>query len=554
MIISPSLFAKMHGLTDEQVMLRQTVHDYADEKIIPHREVLDREAVYPWSIHKDLGELGVLAMGVPEEFGGLGMGVLEYTLVYEELSRGCAGVATAIGANTLGSDPILYFGTHEQKAKYLSKVAGGAVAAYAITEPGAGSDAGGIRTIAEPDPGGQTWKLKGQKTFITNGGVASVYTIFVLTDPERGARGASCFIAEIDPENPPRGIHFPEKFDKMGINASETREIIFDGFEVRTEDIVGGKPGRGFLQAMGVFDASRPMIGSMGIGLGQSAFEAALVYAHQRHQFGQPIIRFPGLRGMFVDMFLSIEGARAMVLGGARKVDRRFHDGIKEDVTAWAAMAKFIGSEASRVTLQALQATGGYGYMNETPFPKMVRDHKVLEIYEGTNQIQREQIGRQLIQEYQKKGTAIPPDAEESCAASRDSGGRVAGLAWKLVDRTIDKVLVQDEGKESLNARQDVHWILGEMGGLAESSRLLAEACARSGEGAEHWIHALGETHARESILEAASRSERILRGLRGDLQKDLAPLLEEARQCGDGIFPLRDRLGEVLLEVHIPS
>jgi alkylation response protein AidB-like acyl-CoA dehydrogenase len=425
MIESSELFARMWEMDEDQAMLRETLRDFVDERIVPRREELDRTAKYPRDLHDEIVEMGLLAMGMPEEAGGMDMGALEQAVVFEELGRGCTGLATGVGANLLGSDPILLYGTPEQKVEYLSKIASGSIGAYALTEPNAGTDAGGIGTIATLQEDGETYKLSGQKTYITNAGIASIYTIFALTDPKRGARGVSCFIAEIDPENPPAGIEFPPKFDKMGINASETREIIFDGFEVKKANIVGGKPGRGFLQAMGCFDMSRPMIGTIGVGLAQSAFDAALRYGHERIQFGQPIIRFSGLRQIFVDMWLRIAGARAMVIGGARKVHRKFHEGVKEDVTAWSAMAKLMGSEAGRVTYDALQTTGGYGYMNETPFPKMMRDHKILEIFEGTNQIQREQTGRQLIQQFQKHGTARPAEAEASLSKGAGQRRRV---------------------------------------------------------------------------------------------------------------------------------
>ncbi len=549
MIIQDSKFQKMYDLSEEQLMLRKTVRDYTEENIVPRREELDKEGKYPRDIHEDMGELGVLGMGIPDEYGGLGMGMLEAALVYEELARGCTGVATAIGANSLGSDPFHLFGTDEQKAKYLPKIAEGAVAAYALTEPNAGSDVGGIQTVARPDPDGKTWKVTGQKTFITNAGVASIYTIFTLTDPSRGPRGMTCFIAEVDPENLPPGISFPKKFDKMGINASETREILFDGFEVKTENIVGGKPNRGFLHAMGVFDASRPMIGSMGIGLARSAFEEALKYAHQRIQFGKPIIQYLGLRGMFVDMWLTVEGARAMVIEGARRVDRKIHQGTREDVTAWSAMAKLMGSEASRITLDALQSTGGFGYMNETPFPKMVRDHKILEIYEGTNQIQREQIALQVLKEFQKKGTAAPPEIEEAAGKYGASGGRTAALAWKVIDATLEQARLEEAGKEPLTARQDLVWLLGEMAAFAEASRALAVACGRSGDPEGHWIPTLGEVYARESLLKVAARAERVLRGVRPGAVETVRSLLEEARGAADGLYLLRDKLGTVLLE-----
>jgi alkylation response protein AidB-like acyl-CoA dehydrogenase len=550
-MISNALLAKMYDLSEEQSMLRETLAEFADQEIIPNREQLDREGVYPRAIHEALNELGVLGMAVPEDCGGMGLGSVELALVYEQLSRGCAGVATAIGANLLGSDPILFFGTDEQKQTFLSQIAEGTIGAYAITEPNAGTDAGGIQTVAEPSEDGQTWKLKGQKTYITNAGIASIYTIFALTDPARGSRGITCFIAQIDPENPPAGIEFPEKFDKMGINASETREIIFDGFEVRTENILGGKLGRGFLQAMGVFDVSRPMIGTMGVGIGQAAFDEALAYAHDRLQFGKPIIHFDGLRQMFVDMWLRVEGARALVHGAAVKVDRKYHGGERVDVTAWAAMAKFVGSEASRVSYDALQATGGYGYMNETPFPKFVRDQKVLEIFEGTNQIQREQAGRQMIQTFQKAGSAMPPEAEDCLTASIGFGGEHVAIAWRVIDATMEQVLKKREGESSLNERQEVHWLLGEMVGLAESARFLAAACARSGQPQEHFLQALGQAHARESTLGVASRAETILRGGSPEAIDGVQGLLQEARTCGDGLFTFRDRLGDVLLRLQ---
>ncbi|MCB9881873.1 MAG: acyl-CoA dehydrogenase family protein [Planctomycetes bacterium] len=551
MIPLPKL-ARMYELTEEQTMLREVVRDYVDEKIVPNREALDKARVYPRQIHDDLLELGIQGMSIPEEYGGLGMTCFDSALVYEELGRGCAGVATGIGANLLGTEPFLFYGTEEQKAKYLPKIAEGAIAAYAITEPDAGSDVGGMSTVAKPSADGKTWTLKGQKTYITNGGIASIYTIFALTDPTRGPRGVSCFIAEVDPENLPPGIEFPPKFDKMGINASETREIIFDGFEVKTEDLVGGKLGRGFMQAMGVFDTSRPMIGTIGVGLAQSAFDAALEYAHQRLQFGRKIIEFSGLRQMFVDMWLKIEGARAIVYGGSKRVDRKFHHGSKEDVTAWAAMAKFMGSESSRVTLDALQATGGYGYMNETPFPKMVRDQKVFEIFEGTNQIQRDQTGKQFGQAYAKTGSAIPFDAQESFDGGRGFGGEFAEMAWSLVDLTMEQVFHTPEGAPSLNDRQEVHWILGEMCGLAESSRFLAEACARSGDETGSVIHALGQAYARQALLDCAQRAEIVLRGIRPEAHAPVASFLDEARTAANGLYDYRDVLGQHLLEADL--
>ena len=223
-------FRLMYELDEEQEMFRDTIADYVKDKVIPRREELDREHKFPKWFYNDMVEMGITSLIIPEEYDGLGFGLFDVAIVVEEIAVGCAGSATSLGATFLGTDPILYFGTEEQKKKYLPRVVAGEVAAFSLTEPNAGSDAGGIKTIAERQEDG-SYVLRGQKTYVTNGGVASIYTTFALTDKTRGARGVSGFIFEVDPDNPPAEVQFPKKFDKMGINASETCEIIFDGFD-----------------------------------------------------------------------------------------------------------------------------------------------------------------------------------------------------------------------------------------------------------------------------------------------------------------------------------
>ena len=505
-------FRLMYDLEEDQVILRETIAEYVNEKIVPRREELDREQKFPHWFYNDMVEMGVTSIVIPEAYDGLGAGLFDIALIVEEIGRGCAGAATSLGATFLGIDPVLYFGTEEQKARYLPPIVEGQIAAFALTEPNAGSDAAGVKTSAVLD--GDHYVLKGQKTYITNGGVASIYTTFASTDPRRGPRGVSGFVFDLDPENPPPGIEFPKKFDKMGINASETREIIFDGFRVPKENLIGGKEGRGFLHAMGTFDITRPMIGIIGVGIARAALEEALKYAHERIQFGVPVISFRGLQELFVDMTVTVEAARALCLRVSRRIDNKQKG---EDVTGLSGMAKVVGSEAGRITLDALQATGGYGYMNETPFPKLVRDFKIFEIFEGTNQIQREQISLQIIKESAKEGWW-----ERECAEAEEAHGRApyAGTDAVLTLRRslstcLERLLHGEENR--VGPDQYYRFLVADAVSDLEAAHSLSLAVSCMEEQDPGDFHNLcARISAGEACLRNAARLRRLVLGLLG--------------------------------------
>lgn len=543
-------FRLMYALNDEQEMFRETVADYVKDKIIPRREELDREHKFPHWFYNDMVEMGITSLIIPEEYEGLGFGLFDVALIVEEIAVGCAGSATSLGATFLGTDPILYFGTDEQKKKYLPRVVAGEVAAFSLTEPNAGSDAGGIKTTAERQEDG-SYKLRGQKTYVTNGGVASIYTTFALTDKTRGARGVSGFIFEVDPENPPPEVQFPNKFDKMGINASETCEIIFDGFIVSKDNLIGGKEGRGFLHSMGTFDATRPMIGIIGVGIARAAFEEALQYAHERTQFKQTIISFRGLQEMFVDMAVTVDAARALCLDVAKRVDNRMKGKSREDVTLKSGVAKVVGSEAGRITLDALQATGGYGYMNETPFPRFVRDFKIFEIFEGTNQIQREQISLQMVKEAGKgkaSETALQ-EAEEALNRSPHCGADAVMAARNSLNACL-RYALEREG-EPLTKDQYLRFLLADVLIDVETSHAFSKTVARLEEQDPNHAETLkARIYAKEAALRTASRIRRFVVASGGagalvELEKELG--LSETEKYAAGLFDDRSTLGGFL-------
>lgn len=376
-------------LTEEQIMIRDLARKIAEEKIKPVREHYDKTGEFPWEIVKILAESDIFRVCFPEEYGGLGGGVLEMAIITEELSRGCGGIALAFAATILGSFPILLFGTDEQKRRYIPDIASGKrLAAFALTEPEAGSDAGAIKTRALSD--GDYYIINGTKQWITNGGEADIYTVIAITDPSKGARGASAFIVE---KGTP-GFEFGKKEDKMGIRASATRELIFNDCRVHKDNLLG-KEGMGFIIAMRTFDYSRPGVAAQAVGIAQAAFEEALYYSRTRHQFGKPINSFQGIQWMLADMAIQIEAARALIYSVARAIDNN-----EKDIAKISAMTKVFASDvAMRVTTDAVQIFGGYGYMKEYPVEKMMRDAKITQIYEGTNQILRNVIAANLIKE-----------------------------------------------------------------------------------------------------------------------------------------------------------
>ena len=380
-------------LTEDQMMIRDLTRQVAEEKVVPVRKELDEKEEFPWEIMNVLAQSDLFGLFIPEEHGGLGKGCLELSIAVEELSRACLGVSTTYAANALGTYPILLYGSEEQKKKYLPDIAAGKrLVAFALTEANAGSDAAGIQTSARLEGG--EYVLTGTKQWITNGGEAEIYTVIAMTDKSKGARGASAFIVE---KGTP-GFHFGKKERKMGIRASSTRELIFDNCKIPRENILG-KEGLGFIVAMRTLDNSRTGVGAQGVGVAQGAFEEAIKFSRQRIQFGHPIITFQAVQHMLADMAIEIEAARALVYSIARHIDSGARDITKE-----SAIAKVYATDmAMRVTTNAVQVMGGSGYMREYPVEKMMRDAKILQIYEGTNQIQRNVIAQALIKEAAKK-------------------------------------------------------------------------------------------------------------------------------------------------------
>ncbi len=380
-------------LNEEQEMIRDLARQIAEEKIVPVRAELDETGEFPYEIIKVLAQSDMLGLFIPEEYGGLGKGCLELCIAVEEISRACVGVSTSYAANALGTFPILLFGTDAQKKKYLPDIAAGKrLVAFGLTEANAGSDAGGIQTTARLD--GDEYVLNGTKQWITNGGVADIYTIITITDKSKGPRGASAFIVE---KGTP-GFTFGKKENKMGIRCSATTELIFDNCRIPKDNLLG-KEGMGFIVAMKTLDSSRTGVGAQGLGVAQGAFDEAVKFARQRVQFGHPIISFQAIQHMLADMAIEIEAARALIYAVSRFIDSGAREVSKE-----SAIAKTYATDLGmRVTTNALQVMGGSGYMKEYPVEKMMRDAKILQIYEGTNQIQRNVIGQALIKEAAKK-------------------------------------------------------------------------------------------------------------------------------------------------------
>ena len=373
-------------LTEPQKTIKNLARRIAEEKILPVRAELDEKEEFPWDIMRDLANSDMFRVFVPEQYEGLGGGCLDLCLVVEELSRVCSGVAVSYAASGLGSFSLLEYGSEEQKRKYLPDIASGArLAAFALTEPTAGSDASAIRTTAEKTQGG--YVLNGTKQFITNGGEAELYTVIALTDKTKGARGASAFLVE---KGTP-GFSFGKKEKKMGIRASATRELVFRNCVVPAENMIG-REGLGFIMTMRILDRSRPGIAAQAVGIAQGALEAAVDYARQRVQFGHPIIAQPVVQNMLADMAIQVEAARALTYAAARMID-----GGARKFTEESAMCKvFAADMAMKVTTDAVQVFGGAGYMRDYPVEKMMRDAKITQIYEGTNEVLRGAIAAEL--------------------------------------------------------------------------------------------------------------------------------------------------------------
>ena len=374
-------------LTEEQQMIVDTAREIAQKKILPVREKYDHDGIFPWDVVKACAEADLCGLYIPEQYGGFGGGVFELCLAVEELSKVCGGISLAMAATALGTFPILLFATDEQKKKYLPDIASGRrLAAFGLTEANAGSDALSMKTTAVKN--GDHYILNGTKQWITNGENAEIYTIIAKTNPTNGARGLSAFIVE---KGTP-GFTFGKHEDKMGIRASSTTELVFQDCKVPAANVLS-REGMGAVVTITTLNNSRPGVGAQALGIAAGALEDAVKYSRERVQFGASISSFQAIQHMLADMATQIEAARALMYATARTIDAGEKKFAKE-----SAMTKLFCSDvAMKVTVDALQVMGGYGYMREYPMEKRMRDAKITQIYEGTNQIQRNEIALALI-------------------------------------------------------------------------------------------------------------------------------------------------------------
>jgi len=374
-------------LTEQQKLIKSIARRIAEERILPVRAELDEKEQFPWEIIKDIANADLFRIFIPEQYDGMGEGSFALCIAVEELSRACAGVALTYAADALGTIPILLYASEAQKQRYLPVIASGTrLTAFGLTESSAGSDAGAIKTTAKRE--GDEYVLNGTKQFITNGGEAEIYTVIALTDPKKGTRGASAFIVEKDTP----GFAFGKKEKKMGIRCSATRELVFHNCHIPKENLLS-REGMGFIVTMKTLDSSRPGVGALAVGLAQGALEAAVAYARQRVQFGHPVSAIQAVQHMLANMAMELEAARALVYATAKTID----SGAK-DFTEEGAMAKVFATDmAMKVTMDAVQVFGGVGYMRDYPVEKMMRDAKINQIYEGTNQVLRNVIALELL-------------------------------------------------------------------------------------------------------------------------------------------------------------
>ncbi|WP_100400414.1 acyl-CoA dehydrogenase [Bacillus sp. FJAT-44742] len=376
-------------LTEEQQMIRKMVRDFAEKEVAPTAAERDEEERFDMKIFEKMAELGLTGIPWPEEYGGIGADYVSYVIAVEELSRVCASTGVTLSAHlSLASWPVYKYGTEEQKQKYLRAMAEGTkMGAYGLTEPGSGSDAAAMKTTAEED--GDNYILNGSKIFITNGGIADIYIVFAITSPEKKHKGISAFIVEKDFP----GFSVGKKEKKLGIRSSPTTEIIFENCRVPKENMLG-KEGEGFKVAMSTLDGGRNGIAAQAVGIAQGALDAAADYAKERKQFGQAIGKMQGISFKLADMATKIEASRLLTYQAAWRESEGISYG-KE-----SAMSKlFAGDTAMEVTTEAVQVFGGYGYTKEYPVERYMRDAKITQIYEGTNEVQRLVISKMLLSE-----------------------------------------------------------------------------------------------------------------------------------------------------------
>lgn len=376
-------------LSDDQKMLRDTVRRIAETEFAPRAAEIDSTEEFPKKHFEILSESGLLGIQIPEEYGGAGAGMLSLILTVEEVARCCASTSVILTTQALASDPLLLGGTEEQKKSYLYRLASGqCLGACAITEPGAGSDVAGMKTVARKVNDG--YVLNGSKIFITNGGVSEIVTVLAYTNREKGNKGISMLLVE----KGDKGFTVGKQEHKMGIHGSDTRELVFEDVFLPDNRILGSE-GIGFKVLMQTFNYTRPAVGAQALGIAQGALEAAVDYAKERVQFGKPLASFQGMQWMLAEMALGVETARTIVYRAASMIDTE-HD--SPDIPKIASMAKWYASDvAMKVTTDAVQIFGGYGYTREYPVERMMRDAKITQIYEGTNQVQRIIVASQLL-------------------------------------------------------------------------------------------------------------------------------------------------------------
>ena len=375
------------ALNEEQLELQEMVREFVEKEISPYAAEMDAENHMRDGLIDKANEMGLLNVIVPEELDGPGLDSISVATIYEELGKGCAGVATSLAANSLATVPVLLAGTDEQKKMYCDILNNGGLAAFALTEPGAGSDAGGVSTRAVHNKEEGTYTLNGTKMFITNGGLAEIFLVFANTRKTGGIRGLTAFIV---PKDTP-GFSVGKKENKMGIRPSNTTELVLQDVVI-PESYRVGREGEGFRIAMNTLDSARPFVGAVSVGIAQAALDYAVKYAKERRQFGQPIASFQMVQGMLADMAMKVETARLMVQKACWMRDQGM------EFSKEAAMAKcYAADTAMQVTTDAVQVMGGYGYTKEYPVEKMMRDAKIMQIYEGTNQIQRLVIANKLL-------------------------------------------------------------------------------------------------------------------------------------------------------------
>lgn len=382
----------LYAPAEEHEMLRETVRALAEEKIAPHAAEVDETGEFPWDACKALVAADLHAVHVPEEYDGAGADALAAVIVIEEVARACASSSLIPAVNKLGTVPLLLSAAEDLKRRYLPPVARGeAMFSYALSEAEAGSDAAAMRTRAVRD--GDHYVLNGTKMWITNAGVSEYYTVMAVTDPAAGPRGISAFVVEKSDE----GVSFGPKERKLGIKGSPTRQVILDNVHIPATRRIG-EEGTGFKTALATLDHTRITIAAQALGIAQGALDHAIRYVKQRKQFGKPLADFQGLQFMIADMAMKLESARQLTYAAAAKSDQAMHGTRSPDLTFFSSAAKCAASDAAmEITTDAVQLLGGYGYTRDYPLERMMRDAKITQIYEGTNQIQRMVMARQLL-------------------------------------------------------------------------------------------------------------------------------------------------------------